>query len=512
MGFSTLKIPRPESKDDIPNKYTRGLKYIKKISYVKQENKDEEVPRVNNDMPAAGSLPSIQIVVLSICLGIVGILGIAFDAERPAVLAAVIVVGVSFVFWRNGKQTRGKENSPNNNDGDPIAVQETSPNKNNTPSKSVHRRGVSPKIEKLSSHLGNNMILKSPEQLKKQTDEQNERAFNARHKKTMQDAGETGPSGKEVGRQPDYGMIDRTPLQPVGTAKDNRQSVGDIVANLEEKMAKKRKSAERSKAMTGTIEHYTKQMDEAPSESEARGIYHMTLLKAMRDNKAREQIDDAAADAKANEGLATCTLKWSNTDDLDLHCYFKNNDGEVEHVYFGNKETKDGRGKLDVDRNANDKRTTTNPVENIFWNKPKEGCYKFFVVNYRPRESRTSEGGYTSFSVELKLPNDGFSKVYHGVWLSETGKTPKAAFSFEWTSSNTVDQFSRANDDFLPLEILKSGPLDVDPELAHFMLSDREFEDVFGMTKSKFSSLAGWQQETELRKNGLFFKRGNARN
>lgn len=70
------------------------------------------------------------------------------------------------------------------------------------------------------------------------------------------------------------------------------------------------------------------------------------------------------------------SLGWFNFDDLDLHCI----EPGGNHVYYGNKER-----CLDVDMNAGGG-TSREPVENMVWDKPKDGVYQVFVHNYAKRE------------------------------------------------------------------------------------------------------------------------------
>lgn len=70
------------------------------------------------------------------------------------------------------------------------------------------------------------------------------------------------------------------------------------------------------------------------------------------------------------------SLAWFNGDDLDIHC--RTPDGA--HVFFGNKV-----GILDVDENAGYARNTTDPVENMSWQRVPDGIFKFWVHQYTLR-------------------------------------------------------------------------------------------------------------------------------
>ncbi|MCG7629044.1 hypothetical protein MHM88_14630 [Epibacterium sp. MM17-32] len=71
------------------------------------------------------------------------------------------------------------------------------------------------------------------------------------------------------------------------------------------------------------------------------------------------------------------SLGWYNHDDLDIHVYEP--DGNL--IYYGNKS-----GKLDVDMNAGG-RMSREPVENVCWDRLKDGDYKVVIHNFTRRES-----------------------------------------------------------------------------------------------------------------------------
>jgi uncharacterized protein YfaP (DUF2135 family) len=78
--------------------------------------------------------------------------------------------------------------------------------------------------------------------------------------------------------------------------------------------------------------------------------------------------------AGAMVGKLTCSLMWDDNDDLDLHCETPSG----EHIFWNHKKAKCG-GHLDVDMNASDKHLTTEGCENIYWQDPPKGHYKFWV-------------------------------------------------------------------------------------------------------------------------------------
>jgi hypothetical protein len=80
------------------------------------------------------------------------------------------------------------------------------------------------------------------------------------------------------------------------------------------------------------------------------------------------------------------SLSWFNTDDLDLHASCP-----YGHIYYGDK-----KGILDVDMNAHT--VTRNPVENLAFNKPRDGVYRIYVNQYNRRN--TTDFG---FSIEIEI-------------------------------------------------------------------------------------------------------------
>lgn len=110
--------------------------------------------------------------------------------------------------------------------------------------------------------------------------------------------------------------------------------------------------------------------------------------------------------AGARVGHVTCSLMWSNTDDLDLHC-------ESEpggHISWNKKKGKCG-GHLDVDMNASDHHLQERPVENIVWDSaPPAGTYRIWVENNTARN-----GGPTPFVVRLTMDGKSQDKEFDDV-------------------------------------------------------------------------------------------------
>jgi len=105
----------------------------------------------------------------------------------------------------------------------------------------------------------------------------------------------------------------------------------------------------------------------------------------------REQVK--AAGGKV-DGAMRFSIRWNEQgdepdNDLDAHCYAPENN----HIYFGNM-----LDLLDVDITQPGSKVA---VENIIWQKPKNGVYKFKVKNY----ANTNLHGFTA---EIEL-----NKVLH---------------------------------------------------------------------------------------------------
>lgn len=114
-------------------------------------------------------------------------------------------------------------------------------------------------------------------------------------------------------------------------------------------------------------------------------------------------------------GSLTCSLMWNNTSDLDLRCETPNGD----QISWRARKASCG-GHLDgdanvartcvvdpdllcspfahaargcdaflpaVDMNASEKNLTTEPIENIYWDDPPAGHYRFWVVCEAQRQA-----------------------------------------------------------------------------------------------------------------------------
>lgn len=132
-------------------------------------------------------------------------------------------------------------------------------------------------------------------------------------------------------------------------------------------------------------------------------IYPQKTWEERKDNidiEIKKRLDEAGGRYENVDFRAS--LIWSTYDDLDLHVIVEPDKGMgfVEHIAYNNKRSKNGRGELDVDRNASS-RETRKPVENIRWEKGSalKGKYTVFVRNY----SLHDDIAYRSFPIEFKV-------------------------------------------------------------------------------------------------------------
>lgn len=104
------------------------------------------------------------------------------------------------------------------------------------------------------------------------------------------------------------------------------------------------------------------------------------------------------------------SLIWNTFDDFDLHVIVKPDSecGYMEHIAYNNKSSVNGKGELDVDRNANG-RETRKPVENIRWAKGTavRGKYQVFVRNYRHHD----DNSFRTFPIEVKVEVEMNGKI-----------------------------------------------------------------------------------------------------
>ena len=138
----------------------------------------------------------------------------------------------------------------------------------------------------------------------------------------------------------------------------------------------------------------------APPEPTAKSVLFVLDCSGSMDNVAGQNLDLEGGDdeftrqlkaAGAKTGAITCSLKWEKRLDLDLHCTTPGG----QHIFFSDKKPKGSGGELDVDM-------TTGGVENIYFEKPQYGHYRFWVHDYSKKSRASSPTRFT-----IRLVRDG---------------------------------------------------------------------------------------------------------
>jgi len=133
-------------------------------------------------------------------------------------------------------------------------------------------------------------------------------------------------------------------------------------------------------------------------------IFTITLSESDTTSGFGGDFDDRLALAGGQSGDVQISLIWDTTDDLDLHCI----DPSGQEIYYANRRSSSG-GELDVDMNAGG-RTSTEPVENIYWPRGRApaGTYKV-SVNLFERKS-----GVGAISFKVAINNKGTVEKHQG--------------------------------------------------------------------------------------------------
>jgi hypothetical protein len=167
------------------------------------------------------------------------------------------------------------------------------------------------------------------------------------------------------------------------------------------------------------------------------------------------------------EGDLRVSLAWSNSSDLDLYCIEPNKN----MIYFGNKLSSNGNGKLDVDANGGRVTNSTDPVENIIFktkNNMQNGKYIFGVHQFNHRSS--SNVGY-----EIQVEYDGIIQTFNfekdtrhdkkinciEITLKDGQFTLKKVFDeLTCTSSSTIKEevWGITTNEFVPVNMVMLSP------------------------------------------------------
>lgn len=128
--------------------------------------------------------------------------------------------------------------------------------------------------------------------------------------------------------------------------------------------------------------------------------------------------------AGARVGKLTCSLIWNNADDLELHCLSPTGD----HIHW-NQITGHCGGHLDVDMHATGitkNELVVPPVENMYWDNPPPGKYKFYVQKRTTRKD-PDEPRNPGFTVRLTKDAKAQDKDFDDLADYET----QTVFEFE---------------------------------------------------------------------------------
>ena len=179
--------------------------------------------------------------------------------------------------------------------------------------------------------------------------------------------------------------------KPVDSSKAKDISIKDFMDNIAPKSSKI--EAFVSSTLTNNLMTLT-----APVNSEAPPLFKWDSGFAWSYNgdvadSIRERVIKAGGGV---EGVLRVSLAWDNGDDLDLHC--KQPDGVW--VYYGNR-----LGILDVDMNAGGATNPVDPVENMIFQRLRDGVYEFYVHNYNRR-------GNDSLGHTIQVEVNGVIKDY----------------------------------------------------------------------------------------------------
>ena len=126
----------------------------------------------------------------------------------------------------------------------------------------------------------------------------------------------------------------------------------------------------------------------------------------------------------ARTGKITVSTMWNRYDDVDLHILAP---GDA-HIYYSNKTA--GGGRLDVDANAGGQRIL-DPVENIYFDNPKNGHYKVWLNQYADRSDDSA-----SYLVRVNV--DGEVREFTGT-IDTTG-TDIQIYEFDYNGAIETPQ------------------------------------------------------------------------
>jgi hypothetical protein len=105
-----------------------------------------------------------------------------------------------------------------------------------------------------------------------------------------------------------------------------------------------------------------------------------TLHTAKMSDAHHAEMDRRLQTVEAQKGRLTCTLMWHNENDLDLTCFTP----AGEKIWYMKKQDDARTGHLDVDMNRHEDDVNHEPIENIYFEHPPPGKYRFVYVASAP--------------------------------------------------------------------------------------------------------------------------------
>lgn len=151
--------------------------------------------------------------------------------------------------------------------------------------------------------------------------------------------------------------------------------------------------------------------------------------------------DMGTAALKTGIGALKATLTWSFYADIDLHAY----EPSGSHIYYADKNSPTGYLDFDNIRGGN------GAIENIYWQSPEPGTYKFYIDYFGPSSyNDLSESGvchvsifYNNKSQNYNIPIAGGTKSVASVTVransSRNEDYPDVEFSVESISNKAID-------------------------------------------------------------------------
>lgn len=121
------------------------------------------------------------------------------------------------------------------------------------------------------------------------------------------------------------------------------------------------------------------------------------------------EMDRRLKTAAAQKGRLTCTLMWHNENDLDLTCVTP----AGEKIWYVKNKDDAGTGHLDVDMNRHEDDVNHEPIENIYFEHPLPGKYRFVVEAVDM--GRSPPGEKTNYHVRLQHDGDFQDKGFEDI-------------------------------------------------------------------------------------------------